>query len=68
MMTLSMPTPFFSRLFALRTKTQPVDDQPEHEAAMAQRALLAEMISRSPDTFHSDLDVMMATDPYCVGF
>ena len=68
MMTLSMSTPFFGRLFALRPKTQPVDDQPEHEAAMAQRALLAEMINRSPDAFHSDLDVMMATDPFCRGF
>lgn len=68
MMTLSLATPLFGRVFARRPKVAPIDDQPDHEAAMAQRALLAEMMSRSPEAFHSDLDLMQISDPYCGGY
>ncbi|SMY08389.1 hypothetical protein [Flavimaricola marinus] len=67
MMPLNLNTPLFGQFFSRRVERQAPDEPPEHEAAMAQRALLAEMMSRSPEAFHSDLDITMVSDPFCGG-
>lgn len=58
MIAPTLRLPRLASLFSTRREATPTPAQPEHEAAMAHRQCLGEMLSRSPDAFSSDLDVV----------
>jgi hypothetical protein len=68
MTALTLRPSLFQDLFRWRSAAPSIDETSEHDAALARRTALSEMMSRNPDAFGSDLDVQMLMSQVAGGY